>query len=290
MNMDEYVVYQDTLARYNRRALLWALCLFPFVFLLFITVVAFLLAVPLGAAFTVLCVLYVKFLLKPPYRRLSEDGRQIKYYRAAHKTSIACGRDTAYCMFVPGGTETAVRTLAKALETTGGLKNVDAVRGVLDGWINISSKKRYPVELYVERSEGTCRVRTVFTRQANDDWWDIFLRALFRQNPDTDFGVQPANGEPLVAAVLDLQGDTEQFTTSHTYGGTSLGGFLLGGMLAGDAGAIVGGMSGKQRTYSNTKTLYSKELLVRLIYTNGRIWEGTVPKSSQLYNEILVNK
>lgn len=290
MNMDEYVVYQDTLARYNRRALLWVLLAFPFPFLVLFTVVAYVAVIPFGVALTIPCVLYVKFLLKPPYRRLSEDGRQIKYYRAAHKTSLVCGRDTAYCMFVPGGTETAVRTLAKVLETVGGLRNADTARGVLDGWINISSKKRYPVELYVERSEGTCRVRTVFTRQANDDWWDIFLRTLFRQNPDTDFGVQPANGEPLVAAVLDLQGDTEQFTTSRTYGGTSLGGFLLGGMLAGEAGAIVGGMSGKQRTYSDTKTLYSKELLVRLIYTNGRIWEGAVPKSSQLYNEIMVNK
>lgn len=288
--MDEYVVYQDTLARYNRRVLRWMLLAFPFPFLVLLTVVAYVAVIPFGVVLTILCVLYVKFIIKPLYRRFSEDWRQMQYYKTTHKFSLPCGKDTAYCMFVPGGTETAVRTLAKALETTGGLKNVDAVRGVLDGWINISSKKRYPVEMYVERSEGTCRVRTVFTRQANDDWWDIFLRALFRQNPDTDFGVQPANGEPLVAAVLDLQGDTEQFTTSHTYGGASLGGFLLGGMLAGDAGAIVGGMSGKQRTYSDTKTLYSKELLVRLIYTNGRIWEGTVPKSSQLYNEIMVNK
>lgn len=290
MNMDEYVVYQDTLARYNRRVLRWMLLAFPFPFLVLLTVVAYVAVIPFGVVLTILCVLYVKFIIKPLYRKFSEDWRQMQYYKSTHKLSLPCGRDTAYCMFVPGGTETAVRTLAKALETTGGLKNVDAVRGVLDGWISISSKKRYPVEMYVERSEGTCRVRTVFTKQANDDWWDIFLRALFRQNPDTDFGVQPANGEALVAAVLDLQGDTEQFTTSHTYGGTSLGGFLLGGMLAGDAGAIVGGMSGKQRTYSDTKTLYSKELLVRLIYTNGRIWEGTVPKSSQLYNEIMVNK
>ena len=88
---------------------------------------------------------------------------------------------------------------------------------------------------------------------------------------------------------MNLRGDTKQVSFSQTSGGTSLGGFLVGGALFGDAGAIIGGLSGKQRTVTNSKTVFSNELLVRVIYTNGRLWEGTVIKGSQLYHEIMVN-
>ena len=123
---------------------------------------------------------------------------------------------------------------------------------------------------------------------ANDDWWDWFLETLFEKYPGVDFGVSLAMGDPVVAGVLNLSGDTHEVHTSVTRGGTSLGGFLIGGALFGDAGAVVGGLSGKQRTVTNSRTEYSSTLLARVIYSNGRLWEGLVYKKSQLYNEIML--
>jgi hypothetical protein len=170
----------------------------------------------------------------------------------------------------------------------GEVKNVDANHGVVKGKIRLSSKKKHPVTFYVERNNERCKVRACFRGLANDDWWDLFLDTLFEKYSGVDFGVSLAKGDPVVAGVLDLNGDTHEVYTSTTCGGTSLGGFLIGGALFGDAGAVVGGLSGKRRTVTNSRTEFSSTLLVKVIYSNGRLWEGTVNKGSQLYNEIMV--
>ena len=66
-------------------------------------------------------------------------------------------------------------------------------------------------------------------------------------------------------------------------------GALVGGALFGDAGFILGGMSGPTRTYGHSYERFSDSQLVRIMYNNGRIWEGTLKKGSKLYNDIMVN-
>lgn len=285
--IDEYVSYQNTWLRYNRRCATLALWCSVFVILVTLTVCAYV-VLPFGITGTILCVLCGSSIVKQ-FKNCREDSRTIKEYRQTHELSAPLGQDTTYCFFIPYPIHMATDMLVKVLTVVGGVKNVDTRHGVVTGYITISKKKKQAVVFYVGNNEENCKVRAVFDFDGNDDWWDIFLRALFRMYPGDDFGVTVANGDPLIAGILDLQGDTQQIAYSRTTGGTSLTGFLLGGALFGEAGAIVGGMSGKTRTYTDVRAKYSDELLVRIIYTNGRIWEGTVQKNSDLYNEILVN-
>ena len=112
---------------------------------------------------------------------------------------------------------------------------------------------------------------------------------LFSISPGTDFGVTLCNGTPYLLAVKYLGSDTVIESSSVTSGGTSLTGFLIGDALFGAPGAIVGGMSGRQYTSGVSKEAFSRTQLVKIIYNNGRIYEGEVKKNSQLYNEIMVN-
>lgn len=284
----EFIEYQNNLEKYNR--MLWGMVLrlYLLAIIVIITVCALVAVVPMGVICGIGCFFFLRFALKKRKQR-REVWKQIKVYRSTHKPSIDIRSDTTYCFVAPFPTQEAVNKVCEVLLAIGEVKNVDAHHGVIRGKIRISTKKKRPVTIYVERNDQQCKVRACFYRLANDDWWDVFLTSLFEKNPGVDFGVTLANGDPLVAGVLNLRGDTKQVSFSQTSGGTSLGGFLVGGALFGDAGAIVGGLSGKQRTVTNSRTVFSDELLVRVIYTNGRLWEGTVIKGSQLYHEIMAN-
>lgn len=284
---DEYVNYQNTWLRYNRECAVLALLCAGFVIFVTLTACSYV-VLPFGIIGTIWCVMIGSSIVKR-CKKCREYWRRVKEYRQTHELSATLGQDTTYCFFIPYPIHIAADMLVKVLTVVGGIKDVDTRHGVVTGYITISKKKKQAVTFYIGNNERNCKVRAVFEYNGNDDWWDIFLRALFRMYPGDDFGVTVANGNPLIAGVLDLQGDTQQIAYSRTTGGTSLTGFLLGGALFGEAGAIVGGMSGKTRTYTDVRAKYSDELLVRIIYTNGRIWEGTVQKDSDLYNEILVN-
>ena len=284
----EYIKYQDNVKKHNHQ--LFALVWWWFLAAIFIiiTIVALVAIVPMGVIIGIPCFFYLRFVIKK-CKRCGDTWKQIKAYRSTHKPSVDIRNDTTYCFVAPFPTQEAVNKVCEVLLAVGEVKNIDAHHGVIRGKIRISTKKKRPVTIYVERNDQQCKVRACFYRLANDDWWDVFLTSLFEKNPGVEFGVTLANGDPLVAGVLNLRGDTKQVSFSQTSGGTSLGGFLVGGALFGDAGAIVGGLSGKQRTVTNSRTVFSDELLVRVIYTNGRLWEGTVIKGSQLYHEIMVN-
>lgn len=259
------------------------------VLLVMISIAATIGAPPLGILMLVGCFFFLKFIIKTAKKSTAAKNRMRVYEGLNHKPSPDLRGDTTYCFVSPFSTPVTLDKIVGALRDIGEVKNVDLSHGVLRGNIQVTSRKKRSVTFYVERNDQQCKVRACFYRLANDDWWDVFLTSLFEKNPGVDFGVTLANGDPLVAGVLNLRGDTKQVSFSQTSGGTSLGGFLVGGALFGDAGAIVGGLSGKQRTVTNSKTVFSNELLVRVIYTNGRLWEGTVIKGSQLYHEIMVN-
>jgi hypothetical protein len=279
--------YLENQREYGKQACIVTLLIYPLIALVPFTVIGIMTVPPLGIAFGVAVFFYIRFIIKWA-KRCREPRKKVKEYLATHKCSMAIKGDTTYCFVIPFSTNEALNMISEVLAVIGEVKSVDEHHGVLKGKFRVTLKKKRPVTFYVERNNEQCKVRACFRGMANDDWWDWFLDMLFEKNPGVDFGVSLANGDPLVAGVLNLSGDTRQIYTSVTRGGTSLGGFLIGGALFGDAGAVVGGLSGKQRTVTNSRTEFSSTLLVRIIYSNGRLWEGTVNKGSQLYNEVML--
>ncbi len=284
---NEYMEYQDNLRKYARQSYALTFWFFLLAIFVIITVIGVLVVLPVGIILGVGCAFYFLFFIKR-WKRCRETWRKIKAYQSAHKRSIIMKKGATYCFVVPFSALEALNMINSVLTSIGEVKKVDPHHGDLIGKIRISAKKKIPVTFYVERNNERCRVRACFNRLASDDWWDLFLHILFEKNPEVDFGVSLAKGDPVVAGVLNLSGDTCEVYSSTTTGGTSLGGFLVGGALFGDAGAIVGGLSGDRHTVTNSRIVFSKELLVRVIYSNGRLWEGRVIKGSRLYNEIMV--
>lgn len=283
----EYMEYQENYRKYDRQGcalVLW--CSLLLIFILF-TVIAVIAAPPVGIVLGVGCFFYLRFVIKR-WKKCRETWKKVKVFRATHKISAPIKGDGTYCFVVPFSTQEALTMISEVLSSIGEVKSIDQHHGVLNGQMRVSPKKKRPVTFYVERNEERCNVRACFRRLANDDWWDCFLDILFEKYPGVDFGVSLANGDPVIVGVLNKSGDTREVYSSTTRGGTSLTGFLVGGALFGDAGAVVGGLSGKQRTVTDSRLVFSSTLLVRVIYSNGRLWEGTVIKGSQLYNEIMV--
>lgn len=200
---------------------------------------------------------------------------------------------TTYCFISPFPTEDTIHNISVAFNHVGKVKKTDPVRGYMLCMYHVGPLNDRKVEFFVERNDEKCNVRACFwgdvITSGKDKWWDNFLKALFANCPNADFGVSLANKDAYIVGVLYLGDETHQVHTSRTTGGTSLLGFLTGGALFGAAGAIVGGMSGKQRTVGHSFEQFSNSQLARVIYNNGRLWEGTVQKGSQLYNEIMVN-
>lgn len=285
---EDYISYQDGLKRHNRRMYGMVGLYSLLTILVIITVVLFAAFFPVGIACGVGCFFFARFVVKKQ-KVCSQEWKAIKGYRGNHVVAGNISGDTVYCFIIPFGTQVALEMLKTVLQRAGEVKNIDPLRGIVNGMIFTSAKDRRNIDFYVEKNDNSCKVRACFRKMGNDDWWDLFLRSLFAAYPNVDFCVEIANGKPVVVGVLDLQGDTKQVAFSTTRGGASLGGFLIGGALFGSAGAIVGGLSGKKRTATDIKTVYSKELLVRIIYSNGRLWEGVVYKGTSLYNEIMVN-
>lgn len=285
---NEYVEYQDNLRKYSRQqyALVWW-CFLLAIFVI-IVVTATIAVLPMGIIVGIPCFFYLRFVVKR-WKRCAETWRKIKAYRATHNISMGIKGNTTYCFVSPFSIFDTLDMIGRVLSSIGEFQSADSHHGVLHGKIRISSKTKKSVTFYVGRNDERCKVRACFSLSANDDWWDLFLDTLFEMYPGVDFGVSLAKGDPVVAGVLNLSGDTKEVYYSKTSGGTSLGGFLIGGALFGDAGAIVGGLSGNQRTVTDSRTVYSNEVLVRIIYSNGRLWEGPVNRGSRAYNEIMVN-
>ena len=203
-----------------------------------------------------------------------------------------------YCFLSPFSTQDTINLISKAFSHVGKVKKVDSNRAYICGKYRVSPFRSVGMDFYVQRDDESCKVRAVLNEEllntkavmrTVDSWWDNFLTALMRESPNTDFGVSLANRNAHIVGVLYLGSDTRQVNISRSSSGTSLLGFLAGGALFGSAGAIVGGMSGNQRTVGVSYEQFSNNQLARVIYNNGRLWEGTVKKGSDIYNEIMVN-
>ena len=203
-----------------------------------------------------------------------------------------------YCFVSPFSTRETVDLISSVFTRIGKVKKADASRGYLLVKYRISCARYAKMDFYVQRDPHSCKVRmmprgefimTPLTIRTIDGWWDNFLTALFDEAPSADFGVTLAAGDAYIVGVLHLGSDVVQVNTSRTTGGSSLLGFLAGGALFGTAGAIVGGMSGAKRSVGHSFESYSDSQLAKVIYNNGRLWEGTIKKGSAIYNEIMVN-
>ena len=117
--------------------------------------------------------------------------------------------------------------------------------------------------------------------------WNAFMESLMKVFPGVDFGLRPGNVELVT---VQFVGDSiEQAFVSTTINSPSWGKAALGGLLFGTAGAIIGGTAGTSYTTGQSSTMFSNNVLARGRYSNGLLVEGTILKSSPVYQEIMVN-
>lgn len=263
------------------------LCLFSIIIILF-AIIGLTAAFPLGLIIVGLLVLYYMWIAK-----LIKKARALKQEIKTNKPAIRKGGevlgDTVYCFVSPYSTQKTVDLICRALPT---LCAVVKERSDNRGYIKVKiplRRNKVDVEFFVKRSESECNVRVLWNGSADDGVWDLFINTLNQMTDNADFAISCANGDPYAVALLYLGGELEEVQISSTVHNTSLVNALIGGALFGDAGFVLGGMSGPTRTYGHSYERFADSQLVRIMYNNGRIWEGTLRKGSKLYNDIMVN-
>lgn len=138
---------------------------------------------------------------------------------------------------------------------------------------------------YGKVKDGTA-VRVVFDSLLPRSAWMGFIKALNSKYGDV-FGLS-ADWDYKPVAVIAMKNQVRQVYTSRTSGSPSLLGFLLGGAAFGEAGAIVGGLSGRQQTTTDVYEYKTGLVDVTILWSDGCIIEDTIREDSDLYNEILM--
>lgn len=123
--------------------------------------------------------------------------------------------------------------------------------------------------------------------KVTDKVYDVFLKELFKLEPTVNFGVSLANKAPCVIAVNGVGTNIATQTDTVSKQKPNVGGMLVGDFFFGQAGAIVGGMSGKTESTSVTREVFSKNRLASVIFNNGRVYEGEIREGTALYNEVM---
>lgn len=221
-----------------------------------------------------------------------------------------------YIFQMPCSTAETVEIISGVVTNIGILKTKDPVSGMVVGkWrqaVNSGFLFDKKISFYIERNEVSCKVRAVMdgvdgtsattaaqnsnktlnTKVTYSDYvWDVFVQGIMVMYPGLNLNLSPIVAkEPLkVVYVIDKSSGREMVYSSRTTGGTSAAGFLLGGMMFGEAGAVVGGLSGTKRTTTSGRETYSSNVLMTVVFSNGRMQEGKIKKKSPLYHEIMVN-
>jgi len=271
----------------NLLGLIIILFLFSVIIILF-AIIGLIAALPLGLIIVGLLVLYYWWVSK-----LIKKAKNLKQEIKVNKPNLPNGGgvlgNTVYCFVSPYSTKETVELICKALPSVCGvMKEKNDNRGYIKAKIPVKRNK-VDVEFYIKRAEQNCNVRVLWKKMADDYVWDVFLTTLHQLTDNADLAVTCANGDPYAIALLYLGGELEEVQISRTVHKTSIMGALIGGALFGDAGFVLGGMSGPTRTYGHSYERFADSHLVRIMYNNGRIWEGTLKKGSKLYNDIMVN-
>ncbi len=212
--------------------------------------------------------------------------------------------DATYTFYTNYSFEKTFDLVRKAIAPLAPILEVEERSGYLRARENLgifSSPNYYQYEFYIGRPnrKGICLVRMEMkdglgancrekVSRARDDKWDEFLENLFAAaGTDKDFGVSLALGEPYIVEVLYMGPQTQKvyWTDGSTSSATQT--------------RVYPGLLSDQVAYSfndglqNSRTVVTTEQVlkvpVRLLYNNGRIWEGRVKRGSKLYNQIMVN-
>lgn len=250
--------------------------------LVFFTVVS-LIAFPLiGIVLLVLCGMLMFGIIKLCKRYREPNPQNVKAENIREKRTV-------YAFISPFPLSETMCLLRKTVERVGWIQKV--IDGYIFGKLSINRIVNVKIEFFVERGTNSCKVRCVVYSgwtfiSPKDQWWDKFLCALFAEAPDADFGIAVSNGNPYLIGAVLLGDELEQIRTSVSYGGTALLQLLIGDTFF---GTVLDGITTPKHTLAKTKTQFANQQLARLMYSNGRLFEGAVRKNSKLYNEIMVN-
>lgn len=193
----------------------------------------------------------------------------------------------------------SIDVIYSAFKRCGDVKSVNPERGYIKAQLVESSLGKIIFETYITPIEdgNGCKVRIVIqsvwgSRQllpskTSDNVYDRFLRELFTIEPNVNFGVSLANKAPYVIAVNQLGSNIAMQTDSIIEQIPNVGGMIIGDFLFGEAGAIVGGMSGTRRSTGVTREVFVQNRLASVIFNNGRVYEGEIRAGTPLYNEVM---
>ena len=193
----------------------------------------------------------------------------------------------------------SIDVIYSAFKRCGDVKSVSRERGYIKAQLVESSLGIIYFETYITPiADGTgCKVRIVIQSmwgsgqllppKTSDNVYDRFLRELFRIEPNVNFGVSLANKAPYVIAVNKVGSNIAMQTDSIIEQIPNVGGMIMGNFFFGDAGAVVGGMSGKRRSTGITREVFVQTRLASVIFNNGRVYEGEIREGTALYNEVM---
>ncbi len=196
----------------------------------------------------------------------TKDKGNPKIYRS-FKIQDRRTNDT-FLFVTPFDIRQSVDVIYSAFKRCGDVKSVNPERGYIKAQLVASSLGKIIFETYITPIEdgNGCKVRIVIqsvlgSRQlmppkTSDNLYDRFLRELFTIEPNVNFGVSLANKAPYVIAVNQIGSNIAMQTDSIIEQIPNVGGMIIGNFLFGDAGAIVGGMSGTRTSTDITREVF----------------------------------
>lgn len=122
---------------------------------------------------------------------------------------------------------------------------------------------------------------------AEERVWDAFIRMFLSSYPESGADIEPG---PIRFNVVTVQDGADVYTYSAiTRNSPSVGRAILGGAVAGDAGALIGASAGRSTTTATVTAEKNPNVRVIARYTNGCNQDTELHKGSRTYHEIMVN-
>lgn len=117
--------------------------------------------------------------------------------------------------------------------------------------------------------------------------WDAFIRMFLSLYPKCGANIEPGK---ICFDTVKVQDGADIYTYSAITRNTpSVGRAILGGAVAGDAGALIGASAGRSTTTATVKAGKNPNVRVIARYTNGHNQDTELYKGSQRYHEIMAN-
>lgn len=116
----------------------------------------------------------------------------------------------------------------------------------------------------------------------SDKEWSDLIESFRAEMPS--FPLKSGRPTPVAAIPYDDGLAQESVSAGKNI---SLGRAAAGGMLFGETGALVGGLSGTKQFKTQTRNVFSSTVLFQVIYSNGRVIDRVVKKNSREYAELM---